>query len=384
MKGTSVGGVPNYYDLPIHKDNEDLSFIAPVMPVPECKKGLPYKFNTYEEVPEPQFDPLIHLALEKPHHVTLLPDYQEIPGSPPAGKLAYTQPFQILSAEGVKVMREIVLRNRPSGGPSRGSRVALRGLYYTSPWVRDLHNCPELLGAVSAYAGEQLVPTHHINAAPQVNFSVPGRKGAAEFWHWDSISYVANFLLNDPDEVEGGELEIIRMEKFAGMDALVGGRLPANAVEKMNYGPPGKAVLCQGSEILHHVTPVRSSVPRIVVILCFAPADVFKPDKLVLDTEINEDTATGHKTSAPYEFFRGRAWVCGQALSGMASKVPFTEDRQALAGRLRSVITELERVSSLLEGKSSDAIGFFDESRKRKGSEYLGAREDEEEKEVES
>ena len=61
----------------------------------------------------------------------------------------------------------------------------------------------------------------------------------------------------------------------------VGGRLPAGAVEKMNYGPPGKAVLCQvlliimklndemydvdgsnilpsqGSEILHHVTPVR-------------------------------------------------------------------------------------------------------------------------------
>ena len=31
MKGTSVGGVPNYYDLPIHKDNEDLSFIAPVL-----------------------------------------------------------------------------------------------------------------------------------------------------------------------------------------------------------------------------------------------------------------------------------------------------------------------------------------------------------------
>ena len=25
----------------------------------------------------------------------------------------------------------------------------------------------------------------------------------------------------------------------------VGGRLPAGAVEKMNYGPPGKAVLCQ-------------------------------------------------------------------------------------------------------------------------------------------
>ena len=31
------------------------------------------------------------------------------------------------------------------------------------------------------------------------------------------------------------------------------------------------------------------------------------------------------------------------------------------------MISELERVSSLLEGKSSDAIGFFDESRKRWG-----------------
>jgi len=214
--------VGSYYELPIHKHNEDLSFLAPVMPVPDCKKGLPYKFNTYDEVPdEPVFDPLVHLALEKPAHVTLLPEYKEVDGSPPAGQLAYTQPFQVLSKEGVKVMREIVLRNRPSGGPSRGSRVALRGLYYTSPWVRDLHNCPVLLAAVSSAAGEQLVPTHHINAAPQVNFSVPGTTGAAEFWHWDSISYVANFLLNEPGEVEGGELEIIRMEKYAGMDALV-------------------------------------------------------------------------------------------------------------------------------------------------------------------
>ena len=35
-----------------------------------------------------------------------------------------------------QVLREIVGRNQPEGGPSRGSRVALRGLYYSSPWVR--------------------------------------------------------------------------------------------------------------------------------------------------------------------------------------------------------------------------------------------------------
>jgi len=370
-------GVDNYYELPLHNHNRDLSYIAPIMPVPECKDWLPYKFNTYAEVGEPVYSPSTHLVMEAPGHVTLLPHYTTATHSPAPGMLAYTQPFQLLSAEGVKVLREIVGRNQPEGGPSRGSRVALRGLYYSSPWVRDFHNCPIMLATMSKAAGELLVPSHHINACSQVNFSVPGMSGAAEFWHWDSISYVCNFLLNDPGEVEGGNLEIIKMEKHAGMAALEGGQVPPGAVERMEYGPPGKAVLCQGSEILHHVTPVVSKVPRMVVILCFAPADVFRPDKLVLDTEVREDTATGHQASGAYEFFRGRAWVCGQALSGMASKVPFTEDRQALAGRLRSVASEVERVAALLDGSSSDAIGFFDESRNRRGSEYLGCEEGE-------
>ena len=63
-------------------------------------------------------------------------------------------------------------------------------------------------------------------------------------------------------------------------------------------------MVCQGSEILHHVTPVKSEQPRVVVILCFAPANVFRPDKLVLATERQEDRSTDHEGSAVYEFFR--------------------------------------------------------------------------------
>ena len=44
----------------------------------------------------------------------------------------------------------------------------------------------------------------------QVNKSVPGLGGAAEFWHWDSIPYVGNFLLNPMEDMEGGELEMIK------------------------------------------------------------------------------------------------------------------------------------------------------------------------------
>ena len=248
--------VKSYYELPIHKTNDDLTYLTPIMPVPDIKEGLPYKYNDYDDVDEPKFDPELHLAMESPEYVTLLPDYKKTERTA-GGKLAYSQPFQFLSRKGVEVMKKIVLREKPDCGPSRGSRVALRGLYYTSPWVRDLHNCPQVLEMISNIAGEPLVPTHHINAAPQVNFSIPGMTGAAEFWHWDSISYVANFLLNDMEEMEGGDLEIIKMQKHVGMDALVNGSLKSNQVERLVYGPPGKMVVCQGSEVLHHVTPVK-------------------------------------------------------------------------------------------------------------------------------
>jgi len=362
--------VKNYYDLPMHKVNQDLTYLTPVMPVPDIKTGHPYKFNDYSDVDEPKFEPHIHLNIEAPDYVTLLPDYRRAKETN-GGDLAYSQPFQFLSKEGVEVMRKIVTREKPDSGPSRGCRIGLRGLYYTSPWVRDLHNSPQVLAMISSIAGEPLVPTHHINAAPQVNFSIPGLAGAAEFWHWDSISYVANFLLNDMEEMEGGDLEIIKMQKHEGMEALVNGTLKDGQVEKLVYGPPGKMVVCQGSEVLHHVTPVKSKFPRIVAIMCFAPANVYKPDKLVLATEIQEDRSTNHEGSAKYEFFRGRAWVCGNALAGMATKVPYSEDGEMLARRLRSVVHELERVADLLAGQSNDAIGFFNEENGKHGARYL-------------
>ena len=53
----------------------------------------------------------------------------------------------MLSEEGVKVIREIVLRNESRAVPpknARGQKYALRGLYYLSPFIRDFQNSIEL------------------------------------------------------------------------------------------------------------------------------------------------------------------------------------------------------------------------------------------------
>ena len=99
-----------------------------------------------------------------------------------------------------------------------------------------------------------------------------------------------------------------------------------------------------------------------MVVFSFAPANVFKPDKMVLQTYIQEDKPLGNK-SAVFEFFRGRAWVCGNALMGMTKMIPYTENSEILAARLRSVAEELTRCADLVAEKTNDAVGFFDESK---------------------
>ena len=105
-------------------------------------------------------------------------------------------------------------------------------------------------------------------------------------WHWDSVAYTGVILLNDFNDFVGGELECMRMEKRRALKELARDsnliilvlcRLyqllfiilqVANKVVKgvhtdvINYEKPGRMILAQGSEVLHHVTPVLSKSRR--------------------------------------------------------------------------------------------------------------------------
>ena len=124
--------------------------------------------------------------------------------------------IKVLSEKGVEVMREIVLRNESSAvGPenARGSKKALRGLYYLSPFVRDFQNCPQLRNYFKEIVGEALIPHCLLSNDPQVNFSVPSKDAPMDPWHWDSVAYTGVIVLNDMTNFVGGALEIMNMEK---------------------------------------------------------------------------------------------------------------------------------------------------------------------------
>ena len=51
---------------------------------------------------------------------------------------------------------------------ARGSKRSLRGLYYSSPFIRDLQNCPELLRIFGEMIGEPVLPHANYSSSPQV------------------------------------------------------------------------------------------------------------------------------------------------------------------------------------------------------------------------
>ena len=64
---------------------------------------------------EPKFDPSVYLTLSMPEYVVTFPDMMKVKSAPPVtsnkgSSFAYSGPFQLLSEEGLEVVRSIVKR----------------------------------------------------------------------------------------------------------------------------------------------------------------------------------------------------------------------------------------------------------------------------------
>eukprot|EP00095_Tigriopus_kingsejongensis_P003427 maker-scaffold110_size354795-snap-gene-0.15 protein:Tk03427 transcript:maker-scaffold110_size354795-snap-gene-0.15-mRNA-1 annotation:"hypothetical protein" len=364
---------------PIYQENMGLVHHRKLLSLPP-QEGLSVRINEYLDVPEePIFDPKAHLDLQSPKYVRLLKTFEKTQKFPKANAdggsdFAYSAPFQVLSSEGVRVVKEIVMRNEKSAvGPefARGQKLALRGLYYLSPFVRDFQNCPELADFFQEMVGEKLIPACCFSNVPQVNLSVlekPSSGAPLDNWHWDSVAYTGVILLNDMTEMVGGELEIMLMDKKKALRGLEEGIIENGSdSEIISYEQPGKMIFAQGSEILHHVTQVQSDHRRISMIMAYSPANCFQPPKSVLATMRRVDNV--HKLG-DYEYFREKAWQCSNALNYYVENIQYSNNGHFLARKLRVIAQELVRTADILDSKADDMIKFYDEVNKKVSEDY--------------
>jgi len=323
------------------------------------------------------FDEDVHLNLGKPEYVRLLGQnsFETRDASSKLGaradpvgpatkyrsNFAFSGPFQLLSDAGIEVFRRIIQNSKVDmagdSKSSRGNKRIIRGLYYSSKWVRDLQNSPKLRKFFEQIAGEELVPHPSFSNSPQVNISYAGgTKGPVDHWHWDSVAYTGVTLLSDMSQMKGGNLEICTVNKEVALEKIARGE----HVEKQTvmYEKPGKMILAQGSEVLHHVTPVESKQERISVIFAFAPANCFQPAKNVLDTMRKLDAK---HNLGDYEYFRENSWQALNVLEYYLKNVKYTNDGKALGRKLQSIGELLTYHGLVLEGKINDSFQVMDE-----------------------
>ena len=181
--------------------------------------GLPEGFAL--DSSEPLFDPSRHLQIELP---TAAHSSEFVKSSFPYNhgaaaardySLGYTEPFRLLSDEGVRVLQTIVAKNERFAKSNERTPKCLRGLGYSSRFVRDLTYHPAVTELFSQLAGKPLAPhgmgmnMGHTNFGRKIKASSGAPPVIVDQWHVDSVDFVCVLMLSDLSGTKGGNLEVL-------------------------------------------------------------------------------------------------------------------------------------------------------------------------------
>ena len=170
-----------FSDLLAFKENNGERYIMKMLPDPPGKVPLPDHVK-YDASTEPKFDPKVHLNLENPSEVTINVNnsgFKSLPGGSyralkAESEYAYCSPFQVFSEEGARVGRSILSELKKSAS-NNGRQECFRGIWYLSPFFKDLMLCQDLLAHFETICGEPVLP-HFYLMNPQINIGKVGKK----------------------------------------------------------------------------------------------------------------------------------------------------------------------------------------------------------------
>lgn len=223
---------------------------------------------------EPRF-----LALDGRPARRLLTDFgPDGPGSRPLSDLAITEPFRLLSDEGVAVLQELCAELARDTKGNRRTKRYHRGSLYQSAFLAGLYRDPELLAFLRDLAGAPLEPhpvTHH---ALQFNFT-PEVGLAVDEWHVDMVSFDIVLMVSDPRGMRGGRFQYFDGPVEEGRRLLErDAAIPAERVRSPQIPGAGWAMLQQGHRVLHRVAPLEEAYDRVTAVASYFVLDPAFPD----------------------------------------------------------------------------------------------------------
>ncbi|TNV81964.1 hypothetical protein FGO68_gene13368 [Halteria grandinella] len=290
---------------------------------------------------EPEYNPLLHLDFATPtsHCYTFKEETESVFGT----DFKFTEPFQVISKDGLKILNQIVDQNM---GYMRSARqhAAIRGLGYRSRFIRDLNQCSLLTEYFSDLMGFKLQPHPIAQNYSQVNFGFLGREGQdVDQWHFDSVECVLIIGLSDMSQNVGGEIQVVNAPHAVTLiDKARRGEIPEDMLIKITKLKEGEGVFMRGSRLLHRVSPLLAGQTRKTMILSYHPVDPTLPDS----TSFNTFKCSGDEAAA-FEFAIHKAWRAHEMLGAFV--------RQEGVPNEEEMAEELQRVAKEL----TDTVGIF-------------------------
>jgi hypothetical protein len=214
-----------------------------------------------------------YLQLEPPVGVHTFAEFGHVDDEVLLSPVAVTEPFRVLSDEGVAVALEIARGlEKIAAGDARSKRM--RGCTYRSRFFDGMYRDPELVSFL-ATLGQADLREHPIgHHRVQLNFAPDELARDVDVWHYDVVAYDFVMLLTDPAAMKGGNTEFFRGTVEEGMAVLAErGAIPPERIGAVGYPGAGWAFLQQGHQVLHRAARLEEPCPRVSLVASYYCAD---------------------------------------------------------------------------------------------------------------
>jgi hypothetical protein len=309
---------------------------------------------------EDEFDPKLHLQLEKPDKTIALAEFGY--GEEEAGRfpspIGASGIVRILSDEGVAAMHRSIEACLPRTVKTQGGDPRLFYGAYQSKFMRDLAGSKELTDFLSEIYQTPIAPHTMANLGIQLNI---GTQPEVEIqaWHHDSVSFTVVISMYDPTKIDGGRFEYFEGTRDEGKKLWdENGVVPPERVVSPMC-PPGYAGTIQGSAVWHRGAPLLSAGYRASLVLSFVARDASYPDgnRTFFTTGFTRtpiENEPGAVNPIYCEWVRHNALLAQARITTLLEELPWTEDMSWLAEQLREAVAPVERAIDRLEhGKVS-------------------------------
>ncbi len=317
---------------------------------------LPEGFPRLER--EPEFNPGIHLALEKPETIVTLQELGYTPGeiAECPSDLGITSCFRVLSDEGVACLQAVARSLARYARSNERIPRLVRGGVYQSSFLRDFCLSPEVAEAVSGISGCEVLPHSIPHQLGHLNYNPETVGENVDKWHTDTLRIDYVLFVSDPNEVEGGEFQYFEGTKNE-MQAITGRGepLPADRVISPSLPGAGYAVLQQGNMVAHRAQGLRQAGERITLVNGYVPREIGVPDFTRFDQLYLADP----KHVAASEYARHIAWIGREMLQAQIERPEFTDDRERLAGKLEAVTALLSAAAAEIRAAEDARMEHF-------------------------